>query len=95
MYVCWACMYVCILNYRPRGWAQFLTKNVQYLNMYKQKSSLFEHVLTQKTIFEHVLANNVIIGHVLTKKFNISDHSLIEKFVDECNQVFKNKKEKK
>ena len=32
MYVCWACMYVCILNYRPRGWVQFLTKNVQYLN---------------------------------------------------------------
>ncbi len=29
--------------------------------------------------------------NIITKKFNISDHSLIEKFVDECNQVFKNK----
>ena len=29
--------------------------------------------------------------NIVTKKFNISDHSLIEKFVDECNQVFKNK----
>ena len=29
--------------------------------------------------------------NIVTKKFNISDHSLIEKFIDECNQVFKNK----
>ena len=29
--------------------------------------------------------------NIITKKFNISDHLLIDKFIDECNQTFENK----
>ena len=63
MYVCMLSMHVCMLNYRPRGWVQFLSKNVQYLNDNSIFIAKLGAVLTDTLTYIHTCSTYIHAQH--------------------------------